>query len=64
VLAGTSCGCTRNWVARTDADTSDWQVARAELQQAECGIGPISTCDCPPADGFACEQGICTWNYL
>lgn len=64
VLSGTSCGCTRNWVARTDADISDWEDARSELQEAECGIGPISTCDCPFADGFACEEGICTWNYI
>ena len=64
VLTGTSCGCTRNWVARTDADISEWEAIRDQAFEMGCPIGGISTCDCPPADGFACEQGICTWNYL
>ena len=28
-----------------------------------CDLGS-STCDCPTAAAFACEQGSCTWNYL
>lgn len=65
VLTGTSCGCTRNWVARTDADITEWEATRAAALDGECGIGGgISTCDCPAADGFACDAGICTWNYL
>lgn len=65
VLAGTSCGCTRNWVARTDADTSDWETLRTDAQEAGCELsGTISTCDCPPADGFVCNEGVCGWNYL
>jgi hypothetical protein len=65
VLAGTSCGCTRNWVARIDADLSDYEEIRTKLEANECMVpGTISTCDCPAADGFACEAGVCTWNYL
>ncbi|MEM6992996.1 MAG: hypothetical protein AAF721_20965 [Myxococcota bacterium] len=65
VLAGTSCGCTRNWVARTDADLTDWTELQTQAAEEGCPIpGGISTCDCPAADGFACDAGICTWNYL
>lgn len=62
-LRGTSCGCTRNLVARADADLTRFSRIQAQLSAAECG-GFISTCDCPPADGFACSEGRCTWNYL
>lgn len=65
VLSGTSCGCTRNWVARTDADLDTWQGLRDDAFENGCEIpGGISTCDCPAADGFACDAGTCTWNYL
>ncbi len=65
VLSGTSCGCTRNWVARTDADIDLWDSLRDDAQDAGCSIpGMISTCDCPAADGFACNDGVCGWNYL
>lgn len=64
VLAGTSCGCTRNLVARTDADLTDLEEIRAKAEANECSLGGISTCDCPAADGFACEANVCTWNYL
>jgi hypothetical protein len=64
VLAGTSCGCTRNWVARTDADITQWSELREAFFDQQCGIGPISTCDCPAVDGFACVDSMCTWNYL
>ncbi len=64
VIAGTSCGCTRNWVARNDADLSAFEEIRAKLEANACELpGGISTCDCPAADGFACEAGVCTWNY-
>ena len=64
VLPGTSCGCTRNWVARLDADTSTFDAIMDEANQLGCMLpGLISTCDCPPADGFACEAGVCGWNY-
>jgi hypothetical protein len=65
VISGTSCGCTRNWVARIDADLSAFEEIRNKLEANSCELpGTISTCDCPAADGFACEQGICTWNYI
>ena len=64
VLAGTSCGCTRNLVARNDADLADLEEIRAKAEANECSLGGISTCDCPAADGFACESGSCTWNYV
>lgn len=64
VLAGTSCGCTRNWVARTDADLGEWNSIRAIAGELECQLGGISTCDCPATDGFACVAGTCSWNYL
>lgn len=67
VLTGTSCGCTRNWVARIDADIETWEAIRDAAQAEGCAIpGGISTCDCPPADGFHCEPeaGMCNWNYL
>jgi hypothetical protein len=62
VLTGTSCGCTRNLVARNDADITTFQDIQAQLSDNGCDTG-ASTCDCPEADGFACEAGTCTWNY-
>lgn len=62
-LVGTSCGCTRNWVARADADLSDWSALLEEVNALGCNFGGTSTCDCPIADGFACVEGTCTWNY-
>lgn len=64
VLAGTSCGCTRNLVARLDADLADLEEIRAKAEANECSVGGISTCDCPAVDGFACESGVCSWNYV
>lgn len=64
VLTGTSCGCTRNWVARADADTTTFYALQAEGSTMECEMGGDSTCDCPEADGYACVDHVCTWNYL
>lgn len=64
VLSGTSCGCTRNLVARLDADVSELERLMAVEVNGERCVQLVSTCDCPQADGFACEQGVCTWNYL
>lgn len=61
-LVGTSCGCTRNLVARSDANTARFETIQAALAEAECD-SLVTTCDCPPADGFACSAGRCTWNY-
>jgi hypothetical protein len=58
-----ACGCTRQPVARLDADLSDLYLLLSETSELDCaGLG--STCDCPAADGFDCLEGRCTWNYL
>jgi hypothetical protein len=60
-ISGSSCGCTRDLVARKDADLGRY----LELQKSAatvCGSGG-STCDCPAADGFACVDQRCAWNY-
>lgn len=60
-IPGSSCGCTRDLVARKDASLEHY----LELQKsasALCGGGG-STCDCPTADGFACVNQRCSWNY-
>ena len=64
VLAVTSCGCTRNLVARNDADLADLEEIRAKAELNECSLGGISTCDCPAVDGFLCDAGLCNWNYV
>ena len=63
-LMGTSCGCTRNWVARLDADTTNFYALIAKAERMGCELFLNGTCDCPAADGFVCEAGICGWNYL
>ena len=62
--SGTSCGCSRNWVAREGADIDLWDSLRDDAMDAGCELpGMISTCDCPAADGFVCNEGVCGWNY-
>jgi len=63
VLTGTSCGCTRNLVARNDANTARFDAIVDRAGDLGCDLGLISTCDCPAADGFACVDNTCTWNY-
>ena len=63
VLTGTSCGCTRNLVARNDADTTGFYNLQGQLGAMSCDLGG-GTCDCPEADGFKCEDSVCTWNYI
>lgn len=60
-ISGSSCGCTRNLVARNDANLDHYLELQKSASEA-CGIGG-STCDCPAADGFACKNQRCTWNY-
>jgi hypothetical protein len=62
-ITGSSCGCTRDLVARKDADLAPYQTAKAKLAELGCDTGG-STCDCPNADGFACINGRCAWNYV
>jgi hypothetical protein len=63
VLKGTSCGCTRDWVARLDADPSHLQELLATQVDGDLCNSGGSTCDCPAADGFACIDERCSWNY-
>jgi hypothetical protein len=62
VLTGTSCGCTRDLVARLGADTARFYDLQERQGELGCG-GLISTCDCPRADGFACVNRTCSWDY-
>lgn len=62
-VPGTSCGCTRNLVVNKDENL--WLFWEMAGWMADNGCGPfVSTCDCPAADGFACVDGQCAWNYL
>lgn len=62
VMTGTSCGCTRDLVARLDADTTDYYATLARAGELECDL-PDSTCDCPDAYGFDCVDHTCAWDY-
>ncbi|MBM4371600.1 MAG: hypothetical protein FJ098_08095 [Deltaproteobacteria bacterium] len=62
-VPGTSCGCTHNVVVNKNA--SLWQFWNVAELMGSAGCSPfMSTCDCPPADGFLCQNGHCTWNYI
>jgi hypothetical protein len=63
VLPGTSCGCTRDLVARTDADPGPFEeLLRLTIEGERC-VSLGSDCDCPSTYGFACEEGRCSWDY-
>lgn len=64
VLTGTSCGCTRDWVARRGVDTAGFYALIDEALGLGCDLGLTSTCDCPEAEGFDCAGGTCTWDYV
>lgn len=65
VIPGYSCGCTRDWVGRLDADPAVLTDAAMAGTAGECGWAAWgSDCDCPEADGFDCVDEICTWNYV
>ncbi len=64
VLMGTSCGCTRDWVARLDANTEAFYELVDLAGELECELPFISTCDCPATEGYRCTDGICGWNYI
>lgn len=62
-VPGTSCGCTRNLVVNKDVDL--WFFWKVAGWMGDDGCSPfVSTCDCPSADGFACVDGLCSWNYF
>ncbi len=64
VLKRTSCGCTRDRVARSDADAAKFYDIIARAKAKGCNSLPLnSICDCPAADGFACVDQRCSWNY-
>lgn len=63
VLTGTSCGCTRNWVARSDAEPGLFYALMDAATAAGCDLGLESTCDCPETYGYACVDHQCTWDY-
>lgn len=63
-IPGSSCGCTRDLVARKDADLSSYLAQRAKVSELGCATDVGSTCDCPNADGFACIKNVCAWNYV
>jgi hypothetical protein len=63
VLEGTSCGCTRNLVARRDADATRLHALKAVKVDDEVCNALGSSCDCPATNGFACTEGRCGWNY-
>lgn len=63
-LKGTSCGCTQNWVARTDADATQFFALLDMADDLGCELILAGPCNCPEADGFVCVQGSCGWNYL
>ena len=65
------CGCTRNPVARLDADVEGFRALLAARPNAADGgacpdpdVPSGSTCDCPAADGYLCTEGVCEWNLL
>lgn len=64
VLEDTSCGCTRNLVARFDANASYFRSLSTQVVNGEHCVQFPSDCDCPKADGFACVDGLCSWNYV
>ena len=63
-LAGTSCGCTRDHIARKDADTSAFYQLLAQAKENGCSDSlPItSACDCPQVSGTTCIAGMCDWK--
>jgi hypothetical protein len=63
-IPGSSCGCTRDLIARNDADLTSYLGQRARASELACETEGGSTCDCPNANGFACIDSVCGWNYV
>lgn len=61
-VSGTSCGCTRDVVVNKNEDVEAFEAMIEAMNADGCAI--LSTCDCPAANGFACTNGTCGWNYL
>lgn len=61
-LPGTSCGCTMDWVARNDADTTQFYSLLDQARSSACAeLIPASICICPEVSGYGCNQGMCGW---
>lgn len=63
-IPDSSCGGTRDLIARKDADLSSYLAQRAKVSALGCASEAGSTCDAPNADGFACIDNVCGWNYV
>ena len=63
-IPGSSCGCTHDLIARKDANLSAYSALKAKVSELGCASEGGSTCDCPNADGFACINNVCGWNYV
>lgn len=63
VLPNTSCGCTRDLVARTEANPEHFQDLQRTTIDGERCVSLGSACDCPKTYGYSCEGGRCTWDY-
>jgi hypothetical protein len=63
VLTGTSCGCTQNWIARLDTDTTEFYGLIETANLMSCELIPDSDCSCPAVYGYACDAGTCQWEY-
>jgi hypothetical protein len=64
-LVGTSCGCTRDHVARKNASLSSFYETLARAANLNCldALPITSPCDCPAVSGSYCNAGICDWKY-
>lgn len=63
-IPGTGCGCTRNLVANNDADTSELYDIMQIADDLHCEVVAETSCDCPEASGFVCEDHTCGWDYV
>lgn len=58
-----TCGCTRALAIRNDADPTRYRELIDRAISCDLPVGG-GTCDCPKADGFRCDNAVCTWNYV
>jgi hypothetical protein len=63
-IVGSSCGGTRDLVARKNADLTEYTALKKQSAELGCETEGGSTCDIPEVDGFACIDNVCTWNYV
>ena len=63
-IPGSSCGGTRDWIARKDANLAEYLSLRDRASANDCLTEGGSTCDLPATDGFVCTDHVCGWNYV